>query len=180
MIRTFAFLLLALGAAACSPNYAPPDTSAGYSSERLVAVFARECVEERVSLERQIAEESRGWLCLGDDDCERDARGAYSWRPVDAKELHVSMQSDAHMLSRERGDGWHCAIRYWRRPDDAIVERLARLAEGEGLTRYEMSEAGNGPDHITWHVWRPADAEAPELRLIQLERPKPWTLLYVE
>lgn len=172
-------IALCLAASGCSYDYTPPDTSGGYSSERLVSIFSRECLDERQSLARVLAESTRGSSCFGDRDCERDARGHYVWVPQDAPELEVSMMSDAWMLSEERGDGWHCEVRFWRRPDDLTVDRLSELAADEGLTRYETWERSEDRGRIAWHVWRPADGDVPELRLIQTERPAPWTLLYV-
>jgi hypothetical protein len=180
MWRALALLSFGLSASACGNDTTPPDTSDGYSLQTLVSVFERECVEEEFSLARQAAETMRGSGCLGDDDCEREARGSYGWRPRDAPESRVSMMSDGYMLSSVRGDGWHCDMRFWRRPDDQTLTRLSQLAARQGLSRYDTWEQDTGGGHIVWHVWRPEGEEIPELRLIQQERPMPWTLLYVE
>jgi hypothetical protein len=180
MRKRLALILLSLGVVACDYDYTPPDTSGGYSSEKLVRVFQRECVEEEPSVQREVAEATRGFGCFGDGDCERETRGYYVWSPPDADELEMAMQSDAHMLSTERGDGWHCSVRFWRRPDDRFLDRLSQLATAEGLPRYETWEGGEGQDRIVWHVWRSSEGDVRELRLIHLERPRPWTLLYVE
>lgn len=180
MRRLLALLFIGLSTSACGYDYTPPDTSAEYSSQKLVSIFERECVEEAPSWARQWAETTRGSGCLGDDDCEREARGSYGWRPGDAPEFRVSMMSDGYMLSEVRGDGWHCDMRFWRRPDDQTLVRLSELAARQGLSRHDTWEQDGSRGHIVWHVWRPEGREIPELRLIEQERPMPWTLLYVE
>lgn len=180
MRRMLALLFMGLSTSACGYDYSLPDTSAGFSSQKLVSIFERECVDEAPSWARQWAETTRGSMCLGDDDCEREARGSYGWRPADASNFRVSMMSDGYMLSEVRGDGWHCDMRFWRRPDDQALARLSELAARQGLSRYETWERDESSGHTVWHVWRPEGEEIPELRLIQQERPRPWTLLYVD
>jgi hypothetical protein len=180
MRRWIALALLGLITSACGYDYTPPDTRGGFSSEHLVRVFERECVDEEPSMQREIAEATRGSGCFGDSDCEPETRGYYEWTPIDAADIEIAMQSDAHMLSQVRGDGWHCSAEFWRRPDDAFLDRLSRVAAANDLPRHEIWEDGEGSDHTVWHVWLPTDSDVPELRLIQLERPKPWRLLYVE
>lgn len=170
---------LTFAAAACSYDYTPPDTSGGYPSDKVLRAF-NECVEERPSLRQQYTELTRGWSCFGDSDCERDTRHHYEWEPAGAPELTMFVMSDAHMLSATVGDGWHCGVRFWRRPDDAFLGRLAQLAEDKGLSRHESWSQQGSSGEVTWHVWRPPESEIPELRLIQQERPRPWEILYVE
>jgi hypothetical protein len=166
-----------LGLAAC--DQAPLDTSGGYSSERLLSVFERECVRERWSWAKQLAALSAGVgrsLCSDDPECGH--RGDMTWWP--APELEINMTTDASNMTTRRGDGVHCWMRFWRRPDDRFDSLLADLARADGLSHVRSwSETLDGRE-VSWVVYASDSDNLPELRLIRTERPGPWTLGYIE